>query len=90
MENNNIKVYFFLVFNKKYNMMRQLIILKNAEYGCAIPFLLGFSQVLKGNVYSLILYKYIFINMCVLNEKKRFKIKLKFKLIFHHIFQIHF
>jgi hypothetical protein len=41
--------------------MIQLIRLKKDEYGCAIPFLFGFSQVLKGNVYSLILYKYIFI-----------------------------
>ena len=29
--------------------------LKNAEYGCAIPFKLGTSQVLNGNIYEVII-----------------------------------
>ena len=51
-ENNNINVQFCFVFNKKQNIIPQFIKLNNAEYGCAIPFFFGFSQVLKGNVYS--------------------------------------
>ena len=52
-ENNNINVYFFFVFNKKYDIITQFIRLNNTEYGCAIPFLFAFSQVLNGNIYSI-------------------------------------
>ena len=50
MENNNKNACVVFVFSKKYNIIEQVIRLKNAEYGCAIPFLFGFSQVLHGKV----------------------------------------